>query len=461
MNKLGTYLFQELRTSYPTIDWSLGSVARELWLEPLAAMAQKIDCYIEAAKRDLNIDALITTPEENKERIEELAASYGINTTLNIKGTGTIALSLNSDSDIAISKGTTFTWLDQAVIVPYNIYGTANEATDTNSAVRVLFKQIAPGCFELDIPVETFEDHGVTLECGATLNWSNAPDSVYDIRVKSPVTGGRKTDSLIETAQKIKARMFPASYTGEALLNTALLGMFPLDYNSCVLGEPVGDNACVYIKPKRLPEIITINCLVRNTAQGLQCVISNTPGCIAVKKVYTETGNIIPFEVSVDDRAACNVYTITLEPTTETADELTDTICCVDILKYTQYEKFFDALNQGMSGLPYGYKLKTPINKYVTLTAYCKGNPLNNSSLISALQKKINDLPITTASLTDSMFTSVFKAFSVILTGPIQYTVDSGFQRLETTVNGFTSKYQNSDPIAYWSSMERIHLNYV
>jgi hypothetical protein len=186
-----TVIMQTLSEACSDMDWSTGSVARELIAVPTAMLGSAFDQYVQDAERIFDITAIRENPEQYTEQIDQWLAWLGISTTREMQAAGSIKVYLsNLDSDLTIMEGTQFdTPYARLQATETTTWTTPERVTSIDTAVAQCFPD---GTFAIEFPVISAVFDSVSVATGTTLEWVSAPDNVTGVFVSSAVNGGKK-----------------------------------------------------------------------------------------------------------------------------------------------------------------------------------------------------------------------------------------------------------------------------
>lgn len=218
MNKLFDTVLQTVKDRLPGISWKVGSLVRELLVEPLTYIGSAVDQVVADIKKTENIAEAIKDPVNNEQVLDVWMSRLKLKAADARKSTGEVSIVFTGTDPLIVPEATEFSWGDSVRVLSSSHI----ELDPLSSGVRVL----GGGNYVAAIPVETADASGYTITAGTKLNWTNASNRVVDIYVSSAVTGGISGLTAVAKARMIDAVLGTASICGEQTTLNALIREF-------------------------------------------------------------------------------------------------------------------------------------------------------------------------------------------------------------------------------------------
>lgn len=428
-DSLRTVIIQELRTRFPNINWKLGSMVRELIVEPLSKLGDIVSKYLQEAESRLDISAIKDNPTKHKDTIDLWMNKLGLTGAEGKESSGTIAIMSETGESMTILADTLFTWGDGSV----SLISTETTTWGDGGAPYIKYGE---GAYMAEIKVASINEQGGSLSSGAPVNWDGAPSHVYDIYTKSPITGGRPEQSYQEKANMIMDAMSVKSLVGEECIASALRREFPGEIvDAAVLADKdISETSSVTlcIKPFNPPGKIKLTCVVMSEGDGSTYVEVNNASVTGVVDVIDQLNIPCPIEsITKQWVDGSSSYTVKISGAV-VGDKVT--VNCVGFDVIARCSRW---LQQSVHGLPFHYKVVAPyvneISIYIPTTDYI--SPL----VATDIQSYVNSKPLDSA-INDSELANILSDYGITLNGTIVYsnatTGDSGKTSISTTIGG-------------------------
>lgn len=423
---LRAVIIQEMRARFPALTWKLGSLVRELVVEPLARLGDLLDTYIQEAESRLDIEAMCKNPLEHKDSIDMWMTKLGLTDTEGRQSRGSVIIMSETGENMSILQGTVFTWGDD------NISLVADESSTWGSDGRPYIKY-GEGSYAAEINVTTTDNNGCAVSPGVALNWVGAPNHVYDIYTGSVITGGRTERSYQEKATLILDALSTKSMSGEACISSALRRQFPDEVADVAVLQNTGAaklgsvNICV--KPLNPPEDVMLDTIVCGGVNDTYVII-NATGIMWVRDVTDKYNTPCPIEKS---EMQGDNYRLTINGVSPG-----DTVR-VRCQGFSVIKRCSDWINDFVHGLPFKYNIITP--KVDVISLHIPTTGVINTEARVALQAYINSKPLD-SNITDSEVSSVLRDYGVTVTGGVIYnssTINDAGSVSTVTTMGSTS----------------------
>lgn len=413
---LSTIIFQELRTAYPSVDWEVGSVIRELIAEPVATLGNLADQYVNEAEQRLNLSAILNNPSQYTTELNLWMDRLGLSATRNRAAAGTARLMMTKLSvPVSIMEGTILFWNDVQLMVSETTTWFVSEDGESN-----VLTYRGPNAYEAVIPVTAYDQSNLALSEGTPLNWPDAPNSVYDICVGSAITGGRVEMTDAEKAAAIRDVLFPPSFSGEYGMNAALRRRLPLVVNSVKPSRKTDSTVGqvpVYVKTINAPEVWDIKTTCYQDRQDVVCTIDGT-GVYEVVDVYNRYGVPHAFQYSMSQTTGDAGSTVRV--VLDSVEANTDVKVRVRGLKTLSAVQTVFASEEAST--PYTFLSKLPAIVRVDIELHVAAGDTVTDDIQNELQTYISSLPLGTDALNDSTLTVFLRERGITLTSATFYT---------------------------------------
>lgn len=453
---LRSVIIQELRTRFPAINWKLGSLVRELIVEPLARLGDILDSSIQKAESRLDLSSIYKDPIRHKEAIDTWMSVLNITTPENKSSIGKIVILSESGESMTVLAGTVFTWGDNLSLV-------ATESTYWGDNGKPFIKY-GEGAYAAEIDVMSVADYGVSLSQGSPINWDGAPAHVYDIYTSTAITGGRAELSYQEKANLIKSAMSTKSFVGEDCISNAIQRAFPEEVvDAVVLPKRNADRpyeTIISIKPVNPPGAFYISSVVCKDTEDAPFVLIRDPGVTSVVAVKDSQG--IPCPVS-RVKYTKNPNTMITEITVYILGVKVGDSVSVECSGFDVIDRCASWLNQDVNGLPFKYSVVAPavtvISVYIPTTADL------TLDVKTAIQTYINTKPLDT-SLSDNEIIDILSSYGITTTGSIIYSASTlnnvGSNAVSTSVGGINiagNSWATGRATAMYTFVDKINTN--
>lgn len=452
---LRSVLLQEIKAKFPAIDWSLGSVVRELVIEPLAKLGDILESHISAAKSTLDVSTICGQPEMYEEELDAWISRLGIIPPSLELSTGTVRIMRTSPEDLTIVEGTQFSWNDKVLVYAVDTYNVTKDAKDgvTNN---LTYKNYNDAAFSVDIPVRCSSYSAESLGSGAPLNWETAPSDVYDVHVGSTISGGFGFFGPQEKARMVLDAITPDAFSGESCIRKALRRNFPQLVCDVVVGpkdikKPYA--VSLYIKPVNSIREFEVPVMVLEGD-----AVINGCGVYRVNELFDASGNSIPFSVNYPEDLGCSDSKISMELQISVES---GTGFVARVLGFPEYAELDGWLKGVSKSTPFTFNLKPPAVGIVKLFMVVDGSPEDVPA--STISDLVSESSID-ASLADSKFEQLLVNYTGKLTRPIIYSVDVLNKNNTQTYTMFKSvsppalRYTTNTPLALYSQSNLVEI---
>ena len=469
LESLRTVILQELKSRFPAMTWKLGSVVRELIVEPLASLGDTVSSYIQKAENSLDVTTICNAPAQYPNEIDTWMNRLGIEPPEVKRSSGIVAILSETGENMTVAAGTMFTWgEDLAFQVTEN---TVFDATHP-------YTKLNEGAYLAEVPVISTGETGASLSAGSPLNWEGAPEHVYDIYTASPITGGRTSLSYQAKADLILNSLSVKSFAGEEGISNALQREFPNEVVNAKAGNKDATKLNVvplFIKPSSPPATLTIPVVTyyreESSLSSGSSESSESPDT-SIKVSFSGTGLISIDKILNSVNTECSILStditgnlgdsdsvVTLSISGVTAGEKVTVYCTgFSILKDCAY--WLNAENQG---LPFRYIVKVPAVAIVSL--FVNGTDSLPLSARTNIQTYIDDKPLD-ASITDGEISAILQRSNVTYKGANLYsaymmnTINSN--AVMTSIGVLSpagNPWVNGRPVAVYSYVDKIKAN--
>jgi hypothetical protein len=447
-NSLRNILLQEVRDKFPKLDWNLGSVVRELVIEPLSKLGDDLDQYIANAKASLDVQNICANPTKYEDELDEWVDRLGISPPETRASSGTVRITKESPDRMVIPAGTQFSWNDEVVVYTQETYVATKVGSDQDLDNRLEYVSYGGSAFSVDIPVIGYVGGG-SVASGAPLNWSGAPDDVYDIHVGSAISGGVSSFNVHEKAAKILDALTPDALSGEACIRKALRLNFPDYVRDVVVGE----------KDVKKPYAVSLYVKPVNSFQQFDVDVKLTDG----KGVVDGCGINKVTELFGPDGASYNFsadYSDDFGDTGSTATLITKNLTLSGMFKarvvgFSEYRNINAWLVRAAKSTPFEFNLKMPVVGMVSMI--CSAPNADYSSARSDIAEFVSSLPLDGTS-TDSDIAKILSKYDADQYGAVVYSVSAHWKNehtVKTMFGGISSdalRHYTSIPVAFYSN---------
>ena len=452
---LRTVVLQELKARFPGMTWKLGSLVRTLIVEPLAALGDAFDSYIQKAENGLNVVAICQSPSQYSEELDTWMNRLGIAQPELRAASGMVALLSDTGEDMTIDSGTMFTWGDELSfqVTESRTFGSGSPYT-----------KLSEGAYLAEVPVESVGATGASLSIGSPLNWEGAPSHIYDIYTASPISGGRSILTDQAKATLIMSALSPNSFTGEACISKALQREFPNDIIDAKAGAKDAEKLYkvnLFVKPSNPPSTFTraASTYTDEADNSIKAQISGA-GVITVDKVVDKlsaTCPIVATTVTGNLGDSDSIITLTLS-SVRAGEGVTAYFTGFQIVQDVAYW-----LNAEQQGMPFSYTVKIPAVVTIGIAvSTTEALPIN---VRNDLQDYINDKPLDSA-VTDSEVAAILQRANITMTSSNVYTAavlnSKNTVSLSTSVGGVSpagNAFSFGRPTAMYSYVNKIFAN--
>lgn len=415
---LRSVLIQEVKARFPAIDWNLGSVVRELVIEPLSRLGDLLESRVAETQKSLDVKNICAHPTTYPQELSTWADRLGLTPPPAITSTGTVRVVRTSPGDLVIPENTAFSWGGEVVAYTTSSYHVCQNMSQATDGSKVLiYKKLAAGAYSVDIPVSVSSESGnASLSAGAPLNWVGAPDDVYDIYVGSALSGSAGMWGVHEMARAIEDALTPNSLSGEACLRKALRFNFPALVKDVVVGDKdinYPHAVTLYIKPvKCLQEYdLPISFNTEGVGRISAC------GVYRVLDVYQDSNTKIPVtEITYGDDLGNSKSEIGIKVSSRSKD------ATVRVLGFPEYAIIDSWLQDEAKATPFEFVLKTPaigvVNAFISVSSTVL------SGVATEISAEISDISLNHP-ITDADLDRILGKYSVTRNKATTYSVRS------------------------------------
>lgn len=454
-DSLRSVILQEIKAKFPSIDWKLGSVVRELVVEPLAKLGDILDSYVNKAKTSLDVSSICNQPERYEEELDSWLDRLNIVPVQAAQSTGTVRIMRTEPEDLTIVAGTLFTWDDSVGLYAEDTYNVTRYPNPTLTN-NIVYKSYDDVVFSVDIPVTCSEYSNASLGSGAPLNWQGAPTDVYDIYVGSAVSGGSGSVGASEKARLIADALTPDALTGEACIRKTLRRNFPNLVKDVVTGSKDINKpyaVSLYIKPVNgLREFDIQADFIGGKAKISGCGVYSILG-IYDRNNKAQSGVAVKYPDNLGETGSFIDLSFRSELPT---DKYT-----VRVFGFPEYPELSEWLYSESKNTPFSFVLKTPAVALIRMNMRVFGD--DNAGAKAAIADAVNDLSIN-AGMSDTAVEQIANQYNVSLVNTVAYSAevydkDRNFVHTSfKSVSPETLRYSVSSPIVAYSQTNLIEM---
>ena len=432
MSAITDYLYNTLVAEFPDIDWEIGSVVRELVLEPMVLAAATMENRIETAAEQ-RLDIILANPLLYADQIKSLAAKLGIPQATSVPGTGTILFYVTGSSDLQIPYTTYFTAAGVQLITNSRYTLTLTKTTDTD-----LLLTRAGSLYVADVPVQTVSAHGAIVPSGVPVTASLSSSRLSRLLIGEQVDGGRTDSSIADYASAIKSKLTASTlnsretaqeairFTNPALIAGVKLAGCSDPVVQALLprlnGVAVGGAAAAYLSTVsgyshwRMPVMVTAD------SNDMLVTLTGLQACGVFKPVSLELDGVTysSFTWTVTGVPGTSNQTIVVrfsKPSEATFP--TDAVLVVG--GSPELNELQAAVSSGLAA-PFPVYCIPPAYLQLSMLITLPSAAVNNeASIVGDLTKELNRLPLNTALIHDRMLEAVLSTYSAVMVTPVIY----------------------------------------
>lgn len=441
MTDIATLLYQYLRSQFSGLDWTQGSVIRELVAEPMVGLATQATTAVNNVYNSMDISVLETDPEGNADAIDQLFNTLGLVTPATTVASGVVRVLLTQDTaaDVGIALGTNFTFEDVTLSVDQ-----AYTATVSPSAGQLKLQQVGYNTYAIDLPVVTTTGVGGLSE-GTPLAWHGAPSSVYSASVYSAITGGVSPYTATQKLNLIRQRLVPRSLTCREGLVRTLNGETPDLVVDCLpKQQSTGGVVQLYTKTVAAPQVWKITATASPVYESssytgkYSATISNT-GIYNIRQVTDSSANEITLEsTTIDGRYT----TIQYEMLTDTGDQSIE-LEVVGLQQLTDAQQVIDRYTANT-----GVRINVQPPRLLQLSIYLPTNGNINTTAMTDIVSAVNNSLLNASTIGDSTVTPILAKYNLTLNGTGTYTLQ------DYVTKKTLSSLSNINPTPFLTTME-------
>ena len=292
MADLYDLVVQELKDKCSDINWKMGSLLRELLVEPLGVIENKVAGYINQLIADNSLNTALENPAEYESTLNSWMSKLNITAPEGSQATGSVVIVLSERVDLLVPQRASLSC------------GSVSLTTDKvyNVSADSLIK-LSDDAYYTEIPVLSTTITDANIPSGKPVTWGAAPEQVTDIYVGSAITGGIRTLTAQDKANRISAVLSSGGLVGEYAIKSALINAFPDNIADVkCAGSTASDpyKSLLFIKQRTLPktETVELSAFVDDsgtlsttlTGAGIQRIAGVTVAGEAVEYTVTRNG---------------------------------------------------------------------------------------------------------------------------------------------------------------------------
>ena len=402
-----------LTDSCPDMDWSAGSIARELIAVPAALLGSVFDKHVQDAYRVFDIQALRNDPENNKETIDKWFAMLNLEDNREQTAYGKLKIYLSTlTNNLVIMKGTVFTVNDVKVSATDTTTWLSANSSSYDGTYPIAYPD---GTYSLEINVSATSTASVALAAGTAVSWTSAPSNVTGVYVSSAISGGTTKLTYAEKAEKIFDTLQQPSYSTEANIQALLRNTFPTMINSIKVGRRTSSNTNtvnLYVKPTRAPETFNVDVIVSDNKCRL-----NGCGIYAVTGVVYDNKPVYDYTVSFDGTVGASDSFIEIAINT-----VKDGVVTVTCEGFSTLADIHNMLNDVHTLSACSFRLLLPTIAYINIDI--QTDDAFTDAAIQDIYDYVNTSTLNTTVLSDTHLCTILKDQGIITKGPTFYTAD-------------------------------------
>ncbi len=319
-----------LKTAYPSLDTSPGTVISELVVKPAAALYAAQDANLSTILSQFSLSLVSQAASPDMDMAKTLASNYRVTPRGGSKGAGVLSIYTTLYTNTYIYADTVFTAGGLQVKTSKTYIGiVADTLPETESGSLEYRKavQLSAGLYVFTVPVVTVDNTSATISAGQSATMENQPAYITRIEVASAVTGGSDSETAKQLADRALygvTAVVPSGSAHIASLFSSIEGVNIFSQKAFGLGDAemlrdrnnisgisMGGRTDVYCKTAALPSSVDIVVTASRSSLGSLTWTANVdntaaPGFYYIRSVtHTATGQSLDGEqVRVAYRAA-------------------------------------------------------------------------------------------------------------------------------------------------------------
>lgn len=404
-NSLFNTVLASVKERMPGISWRVGSLVRELLVQPLVHIGEIIDDYVNKREKLADIFAALDNPDENEDVLDYWITELGLTKDTNSTSetsSGLVGLIIKGYDKVEIPANSVFSWGDNLLLRSSSFVEIDPRTPSTYKA------QLVNGVVVADIPVVVDDSTIGLVGVGTKLNWSEAPDSVIDIYVSSPIQATTSALSAQAKATLIRSLLTTPSMCGEDTILSGLVRKFGTAICDVKLKKATSNTGRagtdIWVKQSTSPVVDHISLKVYDSS----IINIQDPTIIAVNSVTDSNKRNLAFQASFSDAGL----------TIATGDKINGSVY-VEAVRYTNSKEAIDWLNRTQIGGGALFVAKAPAYCELELNIPCGG--ALSAEVLAAISTRINDSQLSPC-ITDRNISSILADRGLTLNQPIIYT---------------------------------------
>lgn len=446
-NSLYTTLSKTLKEAFPTISWKLGSLVRELILEPFIKISDTIDSYVSKVNRLLDIDIALESPDEYEDVLDAWMSKLNIQSPELREAQGVVSIQFTGTPDFIVRAGESFEYNDILFVVNERY-----EFSNTEEGKLQVTEKYS-GLYSIEVPVTTTGPSSAVIAAGTHVSWSSAPDRVVDIVITKPICGGMGVLSAQAKANLIKDTLAATGFYGEKGILSTLRKKFPeeiIDVKLAANNDMAGVG--VYIKSANSAELFSVNGKLRQMNDDTRVVAIPAAGVLSVKGL-----RLLPSReelLIIDVNTSNDECLIQVDVGFDGADVE------VDCIGYNSISKCAQWLEAGQLGAIYKMYAKSPAYGELTIHIPTTATDLP-LSCIEELQQRIIDTGLNPV-INDGLISAVLDKYGIELSDNVLFVCDVHYNGSVDHKAGRgainLTSYGNVPPLAVYMPIDNIRL---
>lgn len=431
------FLLSVLRTEYPTIDLSVGTVLHDLLLRATALLHAREQVYADRLRRSQSMLEISADPtlDVDEQAIERILANYRITRNPGSSATGLLSIILSGDLSVSVEQGTVFT-AGGLSYTTARAYVSVLDAEAVVSEQQRLLVDRGDGTWAFTVPVSAVSVGPQSRALKDTrFTATPAIPGVIDIVAAQDFTGGTPADTNAALVTAFKQSLSPKTFGGRIHIESLLRSVRPLhDLSIIGFGDAemardrhnlfqmsTGGKADIYARTQDYPErkvLVKTATLVDPAKKRWQLALGrdDAPGFYAIEAIrpadspvagsfaFTETrgldltapnGEFVPNIVGLQEGAYTRYQTAVLFFTDTEGDHTGLAVGAtrdyeVEVLALPGIGTLQDYANdRGVRAPQADYLVRAPIPAFVTIQLIVRHSGAAPS--VEAIQKGIAD----------------------------------------------------------------------
>lgn len=378
MSNFFDLLFSTFKTNFPNMSWKLGSLIRTLLVNPMSKVSTAVSDSLMRTDKLADLQAALDRPESHEDTLDYWLDVLGAPTLYPKPATGSVMFVFTDSRGVDIPKNTELTWGDEESV--FTTIAVSAGDVQNNTIAKLGSKS-----FGIVVPVSTADASDVSLASGLKLNWSDAPSTVLDIYVASPVCGGVLDMDVYSKAALVSSKLNELSLVSSQGLTSILVSKYLPTIVSVEVIKTTNSNTptaamSVCLKQRRPPTFDIAEYRIECDSLGNPYVLIAKPGLSSVLYVRSSlTGDVLNYTVTdQSDTVNSDSVKISLSDTSTT-----DSSVIIATSRFADTIDPVNWLNSANSTLPFTVTSKPALAINVTVKLTISSGELSHEAKVA------------------------------------------------------------------------------